>query len=265
MHKLAVIGNPIEHSLSPLIWQTFANDVGIKLTYEKIFSEIDCFESVVKKLLSDNYLAINITSPFKARAFQIATKHCEHTIHSNTANLLIQKDNSIIADNTDGLGLIDDFTYRGVSLRGKKILILGNGSVIHSVLSSILNEKPARVDLLMRNWDNLTSFEDASVLINQYDENVSYDIVINTTPSTAQNSLFEQIKMVSNDAIAYDMIYTAKQTLFLASMEKLNPKIRQANGIGMLIQQAKVGFNKVFGIMPETKHLYPILQAKFNE
>ncbi|MDD3266303.1 MAG: hypothetical protein PHC75_03890 [Burkholderiales bacterium] len=265
MYKLAVIGNPIEHSLSPLIWQTFANDVGINLTYEKIFSEIDCFESLIKNLMADNYLALNVTSPFKARAFQIATTHGNHTLHSNTANLLIKKDNEIFADNTDGLGLIDDFRYQGVSLLNKKILILGNGSVIHSVLSSLLNEKPERVDLLMRDWNNLAQFEDASVLIHQYSKDISYDVIINTTPSLLQNSLFEQVKLVSNNAIAYDMIYTAKQTLFLAAMEKLNPNIKQTNGIGMLIQQAKVGFNKVFGIMPETQNLYPILQAKFNE
>lgn len=265
MHRLAVVGNPIKHSLSPLIWEVFANDTGIKLTYKKVFSEVDSFEKTIKNLIADDYLSINVTAPFKSRAFQMATIHGEHTIYSSTANLLIKKDNDLFADNTDGLGLIDDFTYQGISLLDKNVLILGNGSVIHSVLSSLLSEKPERIDLLMRNWSNLSQFENVSSRINKYDERVAYDVIINTTPSSNQNTLFEQIKLVSNDSIAYDMIYTATQTLFLATMEKLNPNIKQANGIGMLIQQAKVGFSRVFGVTPETKHLYPLLQAKFND
>lgn len=264
MYKLAVIGNPIEHSLSPLIWQTFANDNSIDITYEKIFSEINDFESLVEDLFQQNYLAVNVTAPFKSRAFQLSSIKHTHTLHSCTANLLINNNSIINADNTDGLGLIDDFAYRGVSLRGKRILILGNGSVIHSVLSSLLLAEPERIDLLMRNWDNLSQFTEVSNIIDRYDSGISYDVIINTTPSSSQNLLFEQIVSVSRDAIAYDMIYTAKQTLFLATMEKLNPNIIQINGIGMLIQQAKVGFHKVFGIIPEIKHLYPLLQAKFN-
>lgn len=265
MLKLAVIGNPIAHSLSPLIWQTFAHDVGIELNYDKLFSEIDAFEQNVKEFFANGGLSLNVTAPFKARAFALANKHNQHTIVCQTANLLINRDGVIIADNTDGVGLIDDFRYKGISLNGKNILIIGNGSVIHSVLSSLALENPLRIDLLMRNWDNLAQFEHSSSLIRAYDAQIAYDVIINTTPNTPENDLFAQVKQIATDAIAYDMIYTVKQTLFLQTMQQLNPQVTQANGVGMLIQQAKVAFNIVFAKMPKVAHLYPLLQAKFND
>jgi shikimate 5-dehydrogenase len=116
----------------------------------------------------------------------------------------------------------------------------------------------------MRNWDNLGQFQDRADIINAYDSDIAYDVIINTTPNTPQNDLFQQIRKISQTSIAYDMIYTAKQTLFLRTMEKLYPNVIQANGIGMLIHQARVAFHTVFGITPEVERLYPMLQAQFR-
>lgn len=265
MYRLAVVGNPVAHSLSPLIWQTFAKDCNIDLEYNKIHSEIDSFEQVVKEFFAANNLALNITAPFKSRAFMLANRHGIRTQGCLTANLLVNKNGEIYADNTDGVGLLDDLIHRGAQLRGKNILILGNGSVIHSVLSELESQHPTRIDLLMRNWDNLVTFEQRSNLVSAYDDDVCYELIINTTPNVVSNDLFKKVKQISADAIAYDMIYTAKQTLFLAAMEQLAPDVKQFNGIGMLIQQAKVAFNEVFSIMPATEHLYPLLQAHFND
>lgn len=264
MYQLAVVGNPVAHSLSPLIWQTFAKDCNVNLEYNKIYSEIDCFEQTITDFFNAGGLALNVTAPFKSRAFSYANHHSMRTSGSLTANLLLNKDGKIYADNTDGIGLLDDLIYRGAQLRGKNILIIGNGSVIHSVLSELVAQYPVRIDLLMRNWDNLSAFEQRSSLVGKYDENISYDLIINTTPNVATNELFNQVRIISADAIAYDMIYTAKQTMFLAAMEQLNSHVQQFNGIGMLIQQAKVAFYNLFSIMPPTEHLYPLLQAHFE-
>lgn len=264
MYKLAVVGNPIAHSLSPLIWQTFAKDVGIEIEYNKIHAEINVFEDVIKDFFIDGGTSISITAPFKARAFAMANKHKKHTLGSQTANLLFMNDGQLVADNTDGIGLVDDFGYKGINLKSKNILIIGSGSVVHSVLSSLEESHPNRIDLLMRNWDNLTQFENRSLIVDRYSEDIYYDVIINTTPSTPENELFAKIKLISDSSIAYDMIYTAKQTEFLRVMELLNPHVTQANGIGMLIQQAKIAFSQVFGIIPKIEHLYPLLQEQFK-
>lgn len=264
MHKLAIIGNPVAHSLSPLIWHEFAQQTGVELEYIKIEAPVAEFEQFVQNFFSSGGKAVNITAPFKARAFALANTYNEHALGSKTANLLINTNTGLDADNTDGLGLVADLSRINLNLKDKNILIIGSGSVIYSVLSSLAAENPARIDLLMRDTSKLIEFQVKSSLIKAYSQDIAYDLVINTTPNNPANELFVSIKQLAVNALAYDMSYTAKQTLFMSVMEKLNPRVIQVNGIGMLIQQAKIGFQLVFGIMPEVERLYTLLQEKLN-
>ena len=264
MHKLAIIGNPVAHSLSPLIWHEFARQTGVELEYIKIEAPLDYFEQIVQDFFKAGGLAMNVTAPFKARAFALAKTHNPHALHSQTANLFINTPQGLNADNTDGLGLVADLKRLNLNLTGKNILIIGSGSVIYSVLSSLAAESPARIDLLMRNSAKLSEFQAKLNLIQAYSAEVVYDLVINTTPNNSENKLFNEIKHLAIGCLVYDMTYSASQTLFMHAMEQLNPQIIQANGIGMLIQQAKLGFYLVFGIMPEVENLYPLLQGKLN-
>ncbi len=263
MNKLAVIGNPIQHSLSPFIWTHFAQQFDIPLEYNKLLAHDD-FELMVKRFFSSGGRALSVTAPFKARAFNFADIHNKHTQISQTANLLINKDQQIIADNTDGLGLVADLKRLKFSLNSKNILLVGSGSVIFSVMSSLLAENPARIDLLMRNQDKLVDFQKYDTLINAYNNDISYDLVINTTPNLLENSLFDMINFLSSNALVYDMIYTEPKTLFIKKMQKLNQNVISTNGIGMLIQQAQVAFKMVFNFTPVTDDLYLLLQDKFN-
>jgi shikimate dehydrogenase len=264
MYQLAVVGNPIEHSRSPVIWHEFARQTGVELNYTKICAPIDDFEHLVTNFFQNGGLALNITAPFKARAYAMANLHHHAALIAKSANLLINRDNLIGADNTDGVGLVADLTRLGIDLAGKNLLIIGSGSVIYSVLDSLEQPAPARIDLLVRDQNKLDGFVQASRLIDAYSSDVVYDVVINTTPNTLDNQLFEQVKRLSDDSLAYDMIYSAEQTLFMQQMQHLNPQVRSANGIGMLIQQAAFGFERVFSIMPKTEALYTILQGSLN-
>ncbi len=264
MYKLAVIGNPIAHSLSPLIWSEFAHQCEIELEYNKICAPIDDFEHMARDFFASGGHALSVTAPFKARAYALANRHTPQTLLSQTANHLLAKDGLLLADNTDGVGLVADLHRMGRNLKDKNILIIGSGSVIYSVLSSLEAEAPRRIDLLMRDSSKLDDFVQKSKLLDAYDDAISYDIVINTTPNMAENTLFSQVKQLSTHALAYDMIYTAKQTLFLKAMEQLNPGITQANGLGMLIQQAATAFTLLFAKSPDANALYPLLQEKMN-
>ncbi len=261
MQQLAVVGNPIEHSRSPQIWQQFASECNIELSYGKIFSPLDDFEHLVSEFFKNGGLAVNVTAPFKSRAYTLANTHHHDAMIAKSANLLLLKDDLIVAYNTDGIGLVNDITRRGFSLADKKILILGSGSVIHSVIPALEAAKPQCIDLLMRNWDKLDDFVSVSRLIDEYDPEQAYDIVINTTPNTTDNPLFAQVAVLNDGALIYDMIYTADETLFMQSMKKVAPSIIAVNGLGMLIEQAAAGFEIVFGIMPPTAKTYQLLQG----
>lgn len=265
MYKLAVVGNPVAHSLSPVIFGEFAKETGILLEYQKICAPLDGFEHVVSEFFATGGHALNITAPFKARAYAMASTHLTHTIIPETANVLLKNGDSLIADNTDGLGLVADLQKNNFSLARKNILILGSGSVIYSVLHSLELGQPSRIDLLMRNNDKLDDFMQKSVLINSYEPDIVYDLIINTTPNVPENTLFQQIRQVNRNACAYDMIYTANKTLFMQQLERLSSDIKLLNGLGMLIQQARFGFKTMFGVEPAVDGLYPLLQGKIND
>jgi len=264
MYKLAVVGNPIAHSLSPVIFGEFGKQTGINLEYHKICASLDEFEKVVRDFFNEGGHALNITAPFKARAYAMANRYLAHTVIPQTANVLLQDNNLLVADNTDGLGLVADLDRSGVVLQGKNILILGSGSVIYSVLHSLEIARPARVDLLMRNSDKLDEFMAKSSLLDSYNPDISYDLIINTTPNVPDNSLFQKVVRIDKSACAYDMIYTASKTLFMQQMEQLSSNVKLLNGLGMLIQQAKFGFKTMFGIEPMVDSLYPLLEEKIN-
>lgn len=264
MHKLAVIGNPIEHSLSPVIWQLFADSLNIKLDYQKILSTPESFELDVKQLFTTGVVAMSVTAPFKAQAYKLADIHNEHTLACKTGNLLINNSAEIIIDNTDGVGLIEDIKLNNMSLENKNVLFIGNGSVIHSVLSAIEAESPSCVHMLMRNYENIIEFKKRSAIVDKYTDAIFYDIVINTTPNTPENSLFSQVKRLIDGALAYDMIYTKANTLFMQTMKQGNSNIITINGIGMLIQQAKVAFEKVFNQTPDVSPVYKFLEERYK-
>ena len=106
MIKLGVIGHPIAHSLSPSIHQSFAQELGLHVQYEKILSPLDEFDRTVNELIKLGYTGANVTAPFKENAFRLASHLSERTKHARSVNSLIFKNGEIFGDNTDGQGLI---------------------------------------------------------------------------------------------------------------------------------------------------------------
>ena len=99
----AVVGNPISHSLSPWIHQQFASQAGISLAYEKIQGDDAGFERQVLDFFDKGGLGLNITAPFKIRAYAMANRVTERAAEARAANTLWVQENQLHADNTDGV------------------------------------------------------------------------------------------------------------------------------------------------------------------
>src|SRR3989344_9205606 len=111
MLKFAVIGNPIAHSQSPSIHQAFALQYQLILSYTALYSPIEQFEQRVKVFFEEGGEGLNITSPFKERAFLLAEQQNPTAQLARAANVLtLQTDGTLLASNTDGQGLIHDLT-----------------------------------------------------------------------------------------------------------------------------------------------------------
>src|SRR6056300_1520981 len=103
MKKFVVLGNPIDHSLSPQIHFEFAKQSNISLAYEKKIVPIDSFELIISELKQNNFSGANVTLPFKSNAAYIAQQKSNEVIETHSANTLSFSGDHIKADSTDGM------------------------------------------------------------------------------------------------------------------------------------------------------------------
>jgi len=251
-YKLAVVGNPIAHSLSPVIFELFAKQFDLDLSYNRILAEDSAdFKLKVNAFFNDGGLALNITSPFKNAAYEVAAHKTARSGFCKAANFIRVQNDEMLADTTDGIGLVEDVIFnKKFKISAKKILILGSGYVLDSILLDIIAHNPAQISILARNPDriNYLSKQFATDIFNPL---TSYDIVFNSTPNTPDNLLFTQVTHLADDALCYDLTYN-KDSLFLAHMKKQNTNISGYNGLGMLVETAKVAFTALFQHIPDT-------------
>lgn len=279
MHKLAVLGNPIAHSLSPLIFDLFAKQCGIELSYQRILAHDSCdFNQKIAQFFAEHGTALNITSPFKHDAYLAASGHTARSKFCRASNFLFSNDtitakgdnlhqsgnhnNSlIIADTTDGIGLVNDILLnRNLSLAYKHILVIGSGFVVDSILLDLIAQNPYTIDILARNNSRVNYLND-KFGSGVFEHGKKYDLILNTTPNVVENTLFDQINLLTDMTFCYDLNYSAHKSLFLTKMSTLNANIHGCNGIGMLVEQAKVAFVKLFGKYPDTAKILEVLAA----
>ena len=149
-----VLGNPIHQSKSPNIHQAFAAATNQPLNYQaQLVAEKD-FEHTVRQFFVAGGKGLNITVPFKQRAFAMAQVHSPAAAKAEAANTLyLNAQAQLVADNTDGLGLVRDICHnlKG-QLNAKRILVLGAGGAVRGVLQPILAQRPAQVVIANRTY-----------------------------------------------------------------------------------------------------------------
>lgn len=248
MKKYAVIGNPIAHSQSPQIHQAFAKQFGLDIEYLKILTEKETFENTVQEFQQQRGLGMNVTMPFKKMALELCDTLSDYAKQAGAVNTLcFQSNGKIHGDNTDGLGLIQDLTKNHhCPLKDKHLLIFGAGGAVRGALPALINEKPESITLINR------TFAKAQELAEKYDLDAcelddvlteKYDVLINGSGylNLGQHDFKE-------DAFAYDMNY--------AQTAPWPQSLKQANGYGMLVEQAAQSFYLWHGLRPNTSKLF---------
>lgn len=260
--RYAVFGNPISHSKSPQIHSLFAEQTGQEMIYTAELTEVENFEAAVNSFVKNNGKGINITVPFKQQAWQLATQRSARAERAGAVNTIIVKtDGSYFGENTDGIGLVRDLiNNHQISLKQKKILILGAGGAVRGVIEPIMEKNPAELVIANRTVEKaLQLAEDFSDLGNisgsGFDEleGQSFDIVINGTSASLHGDLPPLPDELFNDnACAYDMMYAAEPTVFMNWASQHGAE-NVFDGLGMLVEQAAESFNLWRGVRPETQ------------
>ena len=259
----AVIGNPIEHSKSPVIHHAFAQLTHQDIQYERVLAPLDGFAETVHGLINHGFKGANVTVPFKLEAFAMADRLTERAQDAGAVNTLIFDAEGIVGDNTDGVGLVRDITQNiGVSFAGKRVLLIGAGGASEGVLHPILASQPALLIITNRTLDKALNMvkrveardEMLFVSVNAYAfddlHGQQFDIVINATSAGLSDS---QLPLPSGifapNSLAYDMMY-GRITPFMAFANQYGASV--FDGLGMLIEQAAEAFSVWRGVRPPT-------------
>lgn len=265
--KYAVIGHPISHSKSPLIHKMFAEQTAQDISYEAIEAPLDGFATTILRLRDEGYRGCNITVPFKHEAYKLATEHTGRARAAHAVNTFLFQDGIILGDNTDGIGLVTDIEQNlGCKILFKRVLLMGAGGAAHGVIWHLFNAGAAIVisNRTMDKAEQLAAeFEGyGTVFAKSYEAlaGQQFDIVINATSSGLTDSLPPLPDgLFKPGALAYDMMY-GKHTPFLRFAEEQGAS-QLADGLGMLVEQAAVAFQKWRGVRPDTAPVIARLRA----
>ncbi len=265
MDRYAVIGNPVEHSKSPLIHMEFARQTGQDIDYGRILAPIGGFLDSVEHFRAEGGRGLNVTVPFKEDAWQFATRRTARAELARAVNTLhFLAEGEVLGDTTDGVGLVRDIEHNlGILVKNRRVLLMGAGGAARGVIQPLLDAGPDALYVVNRTAGRALALRDVfpEIEAGGYDDlgGRAFDIVINATASSLHNDLPPLGRHVfAEGALAYDMMY-GRDTLFM-QFAREHGAMHVADGLGMLIEQAAESFFIWRGIRPETA---PVL-ARFR-
>ncbi len=270
--KYAVIGNPIAHSKSPLIHSFFARQTGQDMTYERLLGGENSFETEVRTFLAQEGRGLNVTVPFKERAWQLADQLSERARYARAVNtLLFDVDNGkLLGDNTDGAGLIHDLKHNlGLELNGLRVLLIGAGGASRGVVRPLLEQSPRHLVIANRTANKArkladeVSFEDrASGCGLEELTGRQFDIVVNgTSAGLAGGVPHLPDGILAPGGWVYDLMYADDPTDFVI-WGLSQGATRAVDGLGMLVEQAAESFLVWRGVRPQTKPVIEMLRPQ---
>ena len=253
-----IFGNPVEHSLSPIIHNACFKKHSIDAKY--IAFQTQNIQSAIEAMRSLNILGASITLPFKTQVLQYVDELDEFSNKSGAANTLKNQNGKIFAYNTDGLGSLNSIRESGIDLNSSNILIIGYGGSCKSILSSLL-EFSENIWITGRNIDKAKSIVKENINFIELDKLQdtinNFNLIINTTPigMTPNTNLIPiPENLILSSHTVFDIVYSPHTTKLLDIAQKKGCKI--IRGIDMLVNQAILQF-KIWtnGIVPEKEFI----------
>ena len=260
----AVFGNPIAHSKSPDIHQAFAEQTQQNMQYNKQLVEIDAFTESCDEFFAGSGKGLNITVPFKLEAYEYADSLSKRARQAGAVNTLIkQDDGSILGDNTDGKGIIQDITVnKQWAIKGKTVIVLGAGGAVRGILGPLLAEQPNKVFVANRTLEKAqqlaTAFSrEGNIEGLGFDQLPHHptDLIINgTSASLAGDMPPVPEAIIGEQSHCYDMMYAKDPTVFMQWAGRLGCH-NLTDGLGMLVEQAAESFFLWRSKQPKTHDL----------
>ena len=253
MKKYLVIGNPIEHSLSPKLHNFWIKENNIDAVYDKKqLSETD-IEGIISEVKDGKITGINITVPFKKSVIPFLDKLTTLAKEAQSVNTIFKKDNKIIGDNTDVGGFEQGLKHINYNVKNKKVFILGAGGVAPSIIIALKRLGAAKIILSNRTKKKAENIKKiySDLEIVDWGKTSDFNMIINATSLGLKND--DEIKLNYDDIgpnkLFYDVIYNPSKTKFLSKAKQFGNQIE--NGKMMFIYQAQLAFKIWHNLLPK--------------
>ena len=261
MKNFLVIGNPIEHSLSPKLHNYWIKENNIDAMYDKKQLSENEIKGIITEVKNEKINGINVTVPFKKSVIPFLDELTQLAKETQSVNTIFKKDNKIVGDNTDVVGFKQSLEYINYNVKNKKVFILGAGGVVPSILKALEKLGAAKVYISNRTKEKakeLESYYKISLGLETLDwgQSPDFDIIINATSLGLKNNDKIELdynkhkpKFFGKKKLFYDVIYNPDKTHFLLKGEELGNET--TNGKMMFICQAQLSFKIWHNILPK--------------
>jgi shikimate dehydrogenase len=256
-----IAGNPIGHSLSPVIHNAWIAAAGMDAAYVP-FAPADAagFEALVAAGRAGLLMGLNVTAPFKEQAFALADSASDAARGSGSANVLVFRDGRIACDSTDGFGMMWAISDQapGLAVRDRPVVILGAGGAARAAAGTLIAEG-AQVRILNRTRDRAEALAaDLGPSVSVVDEAAAFEGAVLVINALSIRPTLDLARLEPDTAVM-DMTYRPVDTDFLKAARARG--LRTVDGLGMLIGQAGPSFSAIFGVAPPDLPLRPLLLA----
>ena len=251
--KFLVIGNPIDHSLSPKLHSYWIKKYKINAVYEKKLLHNNEIEELIFNIKEEKIHGINVTVPFKKMVIPFLDELSEEAKISQSVNTIYKKDDKITGDNTDIEGFKLSLEKTGQEIKNKKALILGAGGVVPSIIIALKKMQIGKICLSNRTElkaiEQKKNFPEIEII--KWGDTLDFDIIINATSIglKEEDEININYQEISKNKFFYDVIYNPPETNFLKIAKKHGGITK--NGKMMFIYQAQKAFFIWHKVIPE--------------
>ena len=253
MKKYLVIGNPIEHSLSPKLHNHWFKKNNINAIYNKKQINESDIKDIISELRNEKIDGINVTVPFKQSIIPFVDELSAEANNVQSVNTIYKENNKVLGHNTDISGFELAIKKKSYDIKGKKIFILGAGGVVPSIILALKKMGTDKIILSNRTKKKAEQLKKIfpNLEIVNWGEIPEFNMIINATSLGLNKE--DEIKLdyvgVGSNKLFYDVIYNPKQTKFLSKAKQFGNQTE--NGKMMFIYQAHQAFTLWHKVMPK--------------
>ncbi|MFX1294825.1 MAG: shikimate dehydrogenase [Promethearchaeota archaeon] len=252
---IILIGNPVEHSMSPKMHNAAFQKVGLNYAYIALRVDNDKVKEAIEGIRSLNIRGANVTVPHKINAMQYLDEIDPVAENIGAINTILNKDGHLYGTNTDGIGAIRSLNEENIKLKNKKIVMIGAGGVARPISYNFAPDAKEFVlfdivesavqiltqDLVQKIGGTIKGFKSDSALIAK--EIQDADIFINATPIGMHPNINESVipkNLLREDLVVFDVVYNPLETKLLMDAKDIGAKA--ISGVMMLVYQGVAAF-----------------------